>query len=373
MDPLRYLAPPRPFGDISDALDADDVEQRRDFASSIKNNAHLNMPDSDREAISAYWHACDSLIDGGDLPAEINMKTIREFEQSLQTNGPVNLRFDLATRTKMGEELDNLHDMWSFVRYEKYLPATVKEDAEKHPSAKVPDPWHKAFWKPFYGRLEAEADAWAKVLSGKNHFNECPTYLLLGQMCEDQTVDWDETVALIKHCAVEGVELPKADFVDYLKAKDVVGLARRLGRDEDSIGLSTEYVMGVGAMLLAYFKLHLPEALYENEEDPDPERWVPKKRLHDLMALEDGHEQAVQEVIRELFYEMVLGGSDDDEDAWEDEDESMDEDDDGGDVDLLAMMSSLGGGRYGPNGYNHNVYMGNGQFAEYQWGLSDSD
>lgn len=44
----------------------------------------------------------------------------------------------------------------------------------------------------------------------------------------------------------------------------------------------------------------------------------------------------------------------------------------GGNVDLLAMLSSLGG-RYGPNGYNHNVYMGNGQFAEYQWGLSDSD
>ncbi|RLL97332.1 hypothetical protein CFD26_104742 [Aspergillus turcosus] len=371
MNPLRYLAPPRPFGDISNAP-YEEFEQRKLFASSILNKSHLSMSDSDRDAIAAYELACESLEAGESQTRESDMKTIREYEQSLQTNGPANLCFDLATRTKMGEELDNLHDMWSFVRYEKYLPATVKEDAEKHPSAKVADPWHKAFWKPFYGRLEAEADAWAQVLSGKNHHNECPTYLLLAQMCEDQTVDWDETVALIKHCAMEGVELPKADFVDYLKAKDVSGLAKRLERDENSIGLSTEYVMGVGAMLLAYFKLHLPETLFENEEDPDPERWVPKKRLHDLMALQDGHEQAVQEVIRELFYEMVLGGSDDEEEGWEDEDDIMDEDDDGGDVDLLAMLSSMGG-RYGPNGYNHNVYMGNGEVAEYQWGLSDSD
>jgi hypothetical protein len=228
----------------------------------------------------------------------------------------------------MGEELDNLHDMWSYVRYEKYLPATVKEDAEKHPSSKVSDPWHKAFWKPFYGRLEAEADAWAQVMSGKNHLNECPTYLLLALLCEQQTMNWDETLALIRYCAVEGVELPKADFVDYLKARDVTGLAKRLERDENTIALSTEYVMGVGTMLLAYFRMHLPEALYEYEEDLDPESWVPKKRLHDLMALQDGHEQAVQELIREIFYEMVLGGSDDDdEEAWDDEDENTDEDD----------------------------------------------
>ncbi|RHZ66756.1 uncharacterized protein CDV56_108956 [Aspergillus thermomutatus] len=370
MNPLRYLAPPRPFGEISNSTH-EEIEQRKFFASSILNNSGLSMPDEDKDAISAYELACESLEVGEIQTRESDMKAVREYEQSLQNNGPANLCFDLATRTKMGEELDNLHDMWSFVRYEKYLPATVKEDAEKHPSSKVSDPWHKAFWKPFNGRLEAEADAWAKVLSGKNHHNECPTYLLLALLCEQQTMNWDETVALIRYCAMEGVELPKADFVDYLKAKDVTGLAKRLERDEDSIALSTEYVMGVGTMLLAYFRMHLPETLYENE-DPDSERWVPKKRLQDLMALQEGHEQAMQELIREIFYEMVLGGSDDDEEAWTDEDDIMDEDDDGGDVDLHALMSSLGG-RYGVGGYNHNVHMGNGEVAEYQWGLSDSD
>jgi hypothetical protein len=45
------------------------------------------------------------------------------------------------------------------------------------------------------------------------------------------------------------------------------------------------------------------------------------------MALQDGHEQAVQELIREIFYEMVLGGSDDDdEEGWGDDDDT-DEDD----------------------------------------------
>jgi hypothetical protein len=327
MNPLRYLAPPRPFGDISNST-PEEIEGRELFASCLLNNSHLSMSDSDREVIHAYRDACRRLDVGDSQTRESDMQAVREYEQSLQTNGPANLCFDLATRTKMGEELDNLHDMWSYVRYEKYLPATVKEDAEKHPSSKVSDPWHKAFWKPFYGRLEAEADAWAQVMSGKNHLNECPTYLLLALLCEQQTMDWDETLALIRYCAVEGVELPKADFVDYLKARDVTGLAKRLERDENTIALSTEYVMGVGTMLLAYFRMHLPEALYEYEEDLDPESWVPKQRLHDLMALQDGHEQAVQELIREIFYEMVLGGSDDDdEEAWDDEDENTDEDD----------------------------------------------
>jgi hypothetical protein len=39
---------------------------------------------------------------------------------------------------------------------------------------------------------------------------------------------------------------------------------------------------------------------------------------------------------------------------------------DAGDVGLSAVMSTLGG-YYGANGYDDIVYMGNGQFAQYQW------
>ncbi|EAW12368.1 uncharacterized protein ACLA_063350 [Aspergillus clavatus NRRL 1] len=329
MNPLRYLAPPRPFTGISSSTTSEELEERINFADSIRLHLRLNAPESCYRSLQAYTKACQTLMERPSAAQntqarESAVAEINNFEKSIESKGPARLCFDLATKTKMGEELDNLHDMWAFARYEKYLPASVKEDAPSHPSAKAADPWHKAFWKPFNGRLEAEAEAFNKVIFGQNAFSECPTYLLLALLCDQHTVDWDETLELIQYCGREGAELPKADFTDYLTARDVAGLATRLDRDENSISLSTEYVMGVGTMLLAYFRMHLPEALFE-VDGADVTEWKPKQRLLDLMALQDGHEQAMRDLIRDMFYEMVLGGSDDEEEGEFDDDVDMDD------------------------------------------------
>ncbi|KAB8074387.1 hypothetical protein BDV29DRAFT_173676, partial [Aspergillus leporis] len=220
--------------------------------------------------------------------------------------------------------------MWTFTRYENYLPEGVAEEAKSHPSAQVPDPWHKRFWRPFNGRLEAEAGAFAKVLSGKNTHNECPTFLLLALLCERHTVNWDETLELIKACASDGddVQAPKADVAEFLKARDVSGLATRLDRDEASISLSAEYVMGVGSMILAFYTSHLPEVLFDRE-DFDATQWQPKKPLLDLLELKEGHEESLRKMLHEMFEKMVTEDSDEDDD--EEYEGLNDSDDDDGD------------------------------------------
>ncbi|KAF7593752.1 hypothetical protein BBP40_010928 [Aspergillus hancockii] len=340
MNQLRYLAPPCPFEDVSKST-SKHLSERISFVDSIITHPHFKGSETQAEAFLDYQDACQTLKSLADPSEnkeerEAAQTCIRDFEKSLENNNePAKLSFDLGTKTKLGEELDNLWNMWSFSRYENFLPEGVAEEAKDHPSAQVPDPWHKRFWKPFNGRLEAEADAFSKVLAGENRYNECPTFLLLALVVERHTVNWDESLELIKACATDGddVQPPKADLVELLKARDVSGLATRLDRDEASISLSAEYVMGVGSMILAFYSSHLPEVLFDREEF-DAAQWQPTQALEDLLELKEGHEEALRKMLHEMFEKMVTEDSEEDDD---DDDEAYegfvgsDIDDDDGD------------------------------------------
>ncbi|KAB8255457.1 hypothetical protein BDV32DRAFT_130635 [Aspergillus pseudonomiae] len=331
MNPLRYLAPPRPFTEISTST-SKEIKERISYVDSMKANPHFNISEEREDALLDYLEACASLTEG---PAskeerEAAHTCIRGYEKSLENNEPARLSFDLATKTKLGEELDNLWNMWTFNRYENYLPEDIIKEAQHHPSSQVSDPWHREFWRPFNGRLEAEKAAFDKVLVGQNHHNECPTFLLLALLCERHTLDWDETLELIKACARDGdkLELPAVDLVEFLKKRDVTGLATRLDRDEASISLSTEYVMGVGSLVLAFFASHLPEFLFDRDE-VDPADWTPKEPLKVLLDLDEAHEQAFRFMMQEMFNKMADGDSDEDgDDVYDDWDNDDDDDDD---------------------------------------------
>ncbi|KAE8167285.1 hypothetical protein BDV40DRAFT_253720 [Aspergillus tamarii] len=332
MNPLRYLAPPRPFTEISTST-TKAIKERISYVDSMKANPHFNISEEREEALFEYLEACHTLTNGSPTKEEreVAQACIREYEKSLENNEPARLSFDLATKTKLGEELDNLWNMWTFNRYEKYLPEDIIKDAKSHPSSQVPDPWHKSFWRPFNGRLEAEKASFDKVLVGQNYHNECPTFLLLALLCERHTVDWDETLQLIKACASEGdkVDLPAVDLVEFLKKRDVTGLATRLDRDEASISLSTEYVMGVGSLVLAFFASHLPEFLFDRDE-VEPADWTPKESLKVLLDLDEAHvEKTFRFMMQEMFHKMADGDSDEDEDdVYDDWDNDDDSDDD---------------------------------------------
>ncbi|KAL4890959.1 hypothetical protein BDV59DRAFT_183453 [Aspergillus ambiguus] len=331
MDPLRYLAPPQPFKEISQA-NKKEIKERINFVSAIVTHPHFEVPDEAQEAFFSYRDACQALIDFFEDPdnkeaRQSALAQVTEYEKSMGNNGPLRLSFDLATKTKMGEELDNLHNMWVYERYYKYLPQEeLQRQLERnHPSLMAVDPWHKDFWTPFYGRLEAEKDAFNAVLTGQNRHNECPTAILLALLCERHTLDWDETVALIRACACEDVDLPEADLAGFLKARDAPGLAVRLDRDEASISLSCEFVRGVATIVLAFFSTTLPETLFDTDEI-EPKNWKPKKELLDRFELSEGHEQSIKQLFHELYQEMANDDSDDDMDVddgdfedWDDE------------------------------------------------------
>ncbi|PLB43402.1 hypothetical protein P170DRAFT_441803 [Aspergillus steynii IBT 23096] len=339
MDPLRYLAAPQPFKAITEAS-SKEIKARIAFVDSLLAHPRLDVSESQHEEFVMYREACEILAEGES--SEDNQQTLQQGATALeaklvpQTDGAtdVNLSFDLATKTKMGEEVDNLWNMWSFVRYEKYLPAQAMkgDDETKREASQAGDPWHRAFWKPFQGRLEAESEAFARVLKGENAHNECPTYLLLALLTERHTLDWDETLALIKACAGseegETVEMPGADIVELIRARDTTALAKRLDHDEASISLSAEYVMGVPAMVLAFFGTHLPEALFDTD-DFDSAQWKPKQRLEDLLQMTEGQEEAVKALMSEMYDAML---EDDSSDDFEDEEWVDDED---GEDDLL--------------------------------------
>ncbi|KAF9888739.1 hypothetical protein FE257_008314 [Aspergillus nanangensis] len=331
MNPLRYLGAPTPFKAISQSTKKE-IKERINFVTAITIHPHLDMSEPDRDALFAYRDDCQTVIDLGEDPDHKETRAsatarIQQYEQTTLGNGggPINLSYDLTTKTKLGEELDNLNNVWVFTRYEKYLPEEVKP--EPSTSSSSSDPWHKDFWAPFHGRLEAETDAFAKVLSGQSHHNECPTSILLALLVERHTLDWDETVALIRACARDDVDLPAADFERFLTTRDAAGLATRLDRDEASISLSTEYVMGVGTMLLAFYSTTLPETLFDTDEFPAA-KWTPKKPLEELFGLEEGqHEEAIRGLFSRLFAEMADGGSEDEIDDAEFEDYDDDDDD----------------------------------------------
>ncbi|KAI9041432.1 uncharacterized protein KD926_006828 [Aspergillus affinis] len=338
MDPLRYLAPPRPFKDISQAS-SKETKERIAFVDALLTHPHCNVTEAEHEALVTYREACEILAEGdsSEEGKKSLQDTISGYEAKLvpQTDGTdsAKLSFDLATKTKMGEEADNLWNMWNFTRYEKYLPPQAlagKEKTEGPGSAQTADPWHRAFWKPFQGRLEAESDAYARVLNGENAHNECPTYLLLALLTERHTLDWDETLVLIKACANsqegEKIEIPGSDILELIRARDTSSLAKRLDHDEASISLSAEYVMGVPAMVLAFFGTHLPEAFFDTD-DFDSEQWKPKQRLQDLMKMTEGQEEAIKALMSEMYDAMLDDDSSDDFDDEEWADEDDDEDD----------------------------------------------
>ncbi|KAA8650983.1 hypothetical protein EYZ11_012421 [Aspergillus tanneri] len=330
MNPLRYLAPPRPFVEISKATNKE-IKERICYVDSMTTLSHFKVSEAEHDRLLSYRDACNTLAESSDKEdRECAKLSITDYENSLRENSdPPRLSFDLATKTKLGEELDNLWNMWTFTRYEKYLPDQVMQEAKRHSSSKVSDPWHREFWKPFNGRLEAEADAFSMVLLGKNAHNKCPTFLLLALLCERHTLDWDDTIELIKACACDGdVIIPKTDLVELIQTRDAALLAKRLDHDEASISLSVEHVMGVATMVLAFFATHLPEALYEMEEF-DATKWEPKKLLLDLFQLKEGHEQAIKELMQEMYDKMLNAESDDDfdDEEWEEEEEEDDDDD----------------------------------------------
>ncbi|GES62498.1 hypothetical protein ATEIFO6365_0005047500 [Aspergillus terreus] len=330
MDPLRYLAPPQPFKEISQA-NKKEIKERINFVSAIVAHPHFDVPDAEQEAFFSYRDACQALIDLFDSPdASARQSALAEvsaYESSMSPNAPLTLSFDITTKTKMGEELDNLYNMWVYERYYKYLPEEERQRQleRDHPSLKSLDPWHTAFWKPFYGRLEAETDAFAAILKGAPRHNECPTAILLALLCERHTLDWNETVALIRACARDDVDLPEADFVGFLKARDVAGLAVRLDRDEACISLSSEYVRGVATIVLAFFSTTLPETLFDTD-DPEPANWKPKQALLDRLALSDGHEESMKQLFTELYEEMANDDSDDDMDVDDADFDDLDDD-----------------------------------------------
>ncbi|KAE8151428.1 hypothetical protein BDV25DRAFT_171461 [Aspergillus avenaceus] len=327
MNPLRYLASPAPFPEVSASTNKE-IKERISYADSLIMHPHFDVSEKARDDLLAYSAACQDLVDTKNKEdREAIQALIIDYEQTLKNNdGPAKLSFDLATKTKMGEEIDNLWGMWAYTRYEKYLPKAIMDEAKSHPSAQETDPWHRAFWTPFQGRLDAEAEAFSKVLKGQNNHNECPTYLLLALLCERHTLDWDETVALIKACASgEEIKLPDTDLAELIKKGDTAALAKRLDRDEASVSLSSEYVMGVGSLVLAFYAATLPDTLFEMDE-PDTDKWTPKKALQVFMELKDGHEDAVRMLMSEMFEQMVddqFSDSDIDGavDEWEDEDE----------------------------------------------------
>lgn len=337
MDPLRYLAPPRPFKEISQAS-SKEIKERIAFADALVTHPHFDVPEPEQEALHEYREACEILAEGesSEEGQKALQERIAEYEAKLVSPGgePAKLSFDLATKTKMGEEVDNLWNMWSFTRYEKYLPVqatTMDEESKGYASTQVADPWHRAFWKPFNGRLEAESEAFARVLKGESAYNECPTYLLLALLTDRHTLDWDETLALIKACASsadgEKVEIPGSDIIELIRARDTGALAKRLDHDEASISLSAEYVMGVPAMMLAFFGTHLPEALFDTD-DFDAAQWEPKKRLVELMDMKEGHEEAVKALMKEMYDAMLDDDSSDDFDdaEWVDDEDEDDDD-----------------------------------------------
>ncbi|KAE8352055.1 hypothetical protein BDV28DRAFT_135844 [Aspergillus coremiiformis] len=326
MNPLRYLASPRPFAEISTSTNKE-IKERLNYVSSMRIIPHFKISEAEEQALLSYQDACSTLTE--DSPTKQESETakacIQEYEQSLERNNtPANLSFDLATKTKLGEELDNLWNMWIFTSYEKYLPEDIIEEARRHPSAQVSDPWHRAFWRLFQGRLEAETESFEKVVTGQNCHNECPTFLLLALLCERHTLDWDETVLLIRACAGAGDEVvvPGTDLVEFFKKRDLSGLATRLDRDEASISLSSEYVMGVGSLVLAFYASHLPEFLFDREE-VDPVDWVAKEPLLLLCDLEQGQEQAFRFMMQEMFERMANDESDHEDiyDDWDNDDE----------------------------------------------------
>ncbi|KAE8394829.1 hypothetical protein BDV23DRAFT_146475 [Aspergillus alliaceus] len=329
MNPLRYLAPPRPFKDISNCT-SKEIKERISYVDSMKAIPHFQISEEYQDALWTYLDACHTLTD--DAPSqeesEAAKECIRKYEKSLENNDePAKLSFDLTTKTKLGEELDNLWNMWTFNRYEKYLPEDVAKEAKHHPSSQVADPWHKAFWRPLNGRLEAEKESFDKVMKGQNFHNGCPTFLLLALLCDRHTLDWDETLQLINACGSDGddVKLPGVDLVDFIKNRDASGLAARLDRDEASISLSTEYVMGVGSLVLAFFATHLPEFFFDRDES-DVSDWKPKQSLLVLMDLDSGHEQALRFLMQEMFERMANGESDGEDDVYDDWDNDDDSD-----------------------------------------------
>ncbi|KAE8324543.1 hypothetical protein BDV39DRAFT_180405 [Aspergillus sergii] len=335
MNPLRYLAPPRPFTDISTST-TKEIKERICYVDAMKANPHFKISEDRDEALFDYLESCHTLTNGSPTNEERQaaQACIREYEKSLENNEPARLSFDLATKVKLGEELDNLWNMWLFNRYEKYLPEDIAKAAKSHPSSQVSDPWHKAFWTPFNGRLEAEKASFDKVLVGQNYHNDCPTFLLLALLCERHSLDWDETLQLIKACASEGdkVDLPAVDLVDFLKKRDVAGLATRLDRDEASISLSTEYIMGVGSLVLAFFATHLPEKFFNRDEEADPANWTPTEPLQILFDLDEAHlEKTFRFMLQEMFHKMADGDSDDDDDDDDDVYDDWDNDDDSDD------------------------------------------
>ncbi|RAL11191.1 uncharacterized protein BO97DRAFT_106875 [Aspergillus homomorphus CBS 101889] len=312
MNPLRYLAPPTPYKELSTS-NKKGLKERLSYAEALQHHPGLQLSAEGNEQLNAYLQACETLLeDSGNINAAIRMQ---QYEQSLEptAGSPVNISFDLATKVKLGEELDNLYSVWAVQRYLKYLPVSIQEEAAKHPSSKVEDPWHKAFWTPFHGRLDAETEAFAEVLAGQNRHNDCPTSILLMLLCDRHTVDWDETRALIRHCAV-GDALPEGDFGELLRTKDVAGLATRLARDEAGWSCSTEYVLGVSTILMGFFANTLADTLFDTEEIMEPAKWEPRKPLRERLALADGHEQAFRELLQEMYLQMLEGSDDEDDD-----------------------------------------------------------
>ncbi|PYH48529.1 uncharacterized protein BP01DRAFT_150855 [Aspergillus saccharolyticus JOP 1030-1] len=335
MNPLRYLAPPSPYKELSTS-NKKGLKERLSYAEALQHHPALQLSAEGAELLDTYQQACEALLeDPGNLNAAMRML---QYEQSLEPSAgsPVNLSFDLATKVKLGEELDNLYSVWTVSRYLKYLPTGIREEAGNHPSSKVEDPWHTAFWTPFHGRLEAEAEAFSQVLAGQNRHNECPTSLLLMLLCDRHTVDWDEARALIRHSA-EGAQgavvanLPESDFGELLRTKDVAGLATRLARDETGWSCSTEYVLGVSTLLMGFFANTLADTLFDTEEElMDPTKWAPKKPLRERLALTEGHEQAFRDLLQEMYLQMLVGSDDEDDDdfpVYDDYDDEFDDED----------------------------------------------
>ncbi|PKY05067.1 hypothetical protein P168DRAFT_289886 [Aspergillus campestris IBT 28561] len=361
MDPLRYLAAPHGFTPLPTA-NTKQIKERISFVDSLTANPHFNPSEPAREALYSYKDACETLVDlareqkatgTSDASAQASATSqASDFEAAHLSTAT--LSFDLATKAKLGEELDALYNMWTFTRYERFLPEEVKADARAHPSASTADPWHGAFWTAFWARLQGERETFARVLAGEwgnggALLNECPWSLLLALLCERHTVDWDETLALVQFGAGEA-PLPQEDFVDLLKAGDAVALARRLDRDESAVSLSAEYVMGVGTLLMAYFSNTLSDAFFDTlsieekdgEDEEDDEEiagyamWKPKEALLERMALKDGHEESMRKLFQEMFDEM---GADEDGDFEDDEeDEEME------DLDLAEAADFADGG-----------------------------
>ncbi|RAH72962.1 uncharacterized protein BO66DRAFT_368325 [Aspergillus aculeatinus CBS 121060] len=338
MNPLRYLAPPTPYKELS-TTNKKGLKERLSYAEALEHHPGLQLSAEQAELLHTYQQACETLLEEpGNVNAAMRMM---QYEQSLEPTGgslsspaaPVNLSFDLATKVKLGEELDNLYSVWAVTRYQKYLPTGIQEEAAKHPSSTAADPWHTAFWTPFHGRLEAEAAAFHGVLAGETRHNECPTSILLMLLCDRHTVDWDETRALIRYAA-EGAEgaiqgLPESDFGELLRTKDVAGLATRLARDESGWSCSTEYVLGVSTLLMGFFANTLADTLFETEEElMDPTKWEPKKVLRERLALAEGHEQAFRELLQEMYVQMLVGSDDEDEAGFPGYDDFDDLDDD---------------------------------------------